>query len=200
MKHLPILFSAFSLVFSSCVFASEGGLDKSPPYPVADELIPGFSINQFKRHFPNEEELRAVDPKDIVEKLPDKTLTVYVSSVEVTESEGVVRHRGYNGQMHLYYLQADGRARRYFGKDDVRAGTWFIADNKLIVFYFKSRDPDGATRIVNRSYPLARFLRAIRHSKDGDYCQIEDGSTHAIVSYSNGGFSSRLNEACGRRR
>ena len=200
MRSLYCLFSVLLVACSSGSYAAENDQDKAPPYPVANELVPGFYISQFKRQFPNEEELRAVSPDDIVEKLVDKTLSVTTHSIQQsTNIDGIRVSQGYNSEWHLVYLAADGNARKFFGADDVRSGLWEISDNKLITLTFKSKDPDGANRIIIRSYPLARFIRAIRDSRYGDYCQLRGGSSSAIV-INYGKVSHRLAEACARRK
>lgn len=170
-------------------------------YPRSDGVVADLELSQFRRQFPEEPELLTVSPKEIFETLSNKTVIANIAYVRESIKDGISYQTSYNHRTMLVYFDADGSLAFFSPQKKILFGRWAIADDKLITLYIKSQDPDGATRISITSFPLARFIRGIGENvKDGDFCEMSNGSVAAIVYSANGSLeSSRLGPACGRR-
>lgn len=193
------LFAAL-MVFISLNTMARAEAPSAATYPTLPSDLAAITISEYKRLFPKEEPLVRVASEKIAASLMDKTILATYARYEVEVVSGAKKVSLIEQEQRLSYFSPDGKAYDYVGPNHVREKSWSVADDSLLVFHWKSKDPDGATRVSIRYYPIERLVKWISDSKAGDYCQISGGSTAAIVPDRFGYLAStRIGPACGKR-
>jgi hypothetical protein len=169
-------------------------------YPTMDGIAADILVDELFQGVPDYFRNQQFSSEKIADSLVGKTVYTSMAETEYDRSGEALILKTKKTLSVIAYFRGDGRFFLNVSPNLVVSGDWLIANDKGLILRPKVRGLDGRLNVLTWVNPLYQFISSINDSKDGDFCEMESGSTKAFV-YSNGKFSSsRLGPTCGRRK
>jgi|GEM_PF-4163184 len=170
-------------------------------YPTMDGIAGELIVEEFREGDSRPSYLiRELSPQTVFEELVGKTVYTSFSDTNCQTSGKNVICKGGNPLPIIVFFREDGRFYLTVSPDRVISGDWMIAKETLMILRPKMADGNGQIKVQTWINSLTQLVQRIRDSKDGDFCELESGTTSAFV-FQSGRFSSRrLGPTCGRRK